>query len=48
MNEYKWINNLTDEVFTSLFQAIKSALSDIKNYPKCRTIKMFNISRWNG
>ena len=44
--EYKYINNYTGELYRNLFHAISTIISDMRYYPKCRTIKMLNISRY--
>ena len=45
MARYRYINNYTGELYTSLWHAITSIMHDLRVFPKCRTIKMFNISR---
>ena len=44
-NRYPWMNNLTGEVNATLWEAIKSAIFDFIHCPKCRTIKIFSISK---
>lgn len=44
---YKYLNNYTGELYKNLFHAIVSIISDMIYYPKCRTLKMLNISRGN-
>lgn len=38
------VNNYTGEVYLNLFHAIVTIASDMKHFPKCRTIKMLNVS----
>lgn len=40
------INNYTGEIYKSVFHAIRTIIGDMKVYPKCRTFKMFNLSKW--
>lgn len=42
---YKYINNYTGEVYTSVVQAISHIVNDIIYFPGCRTIKILNIGR---
>ena len=43
--QFKYVNNFTGEVFTSLPKAILTVFKDIKNFPACRTVKMLSISK---
>lgn len=44
--EFMYINDYTGELYTSLFHAIKTIISDMIHFPKCRTIKMFKIKKY--
>ena len=41
----KYMNNCTGELYKSLFHALTTILHDMIHYPKCRTWKMFSISK---
>lgn len=43
--KYRWMNNLTGELYKNLAHALKTIVSDMIHFEKCRTIKMFSISR---
>lgn len=45
MKEYKYINDYTAEIYTSLWHAFKTIIHDMKYYKDCRRIKMFKIKR---
>lgn len=42
---YPYINNFTGAVYRTRKEAIKDAFRDFKHFPKCRTIKIFSISK---
>lgn len=39
------VNNFTGELYDSIFHALKTIVSDMMHCPKCRTLKMFDLSR---
>lgn len=43
--KFRYVSNYTGEVYRDLNHALRTIISDIVHYPKCRTIKMFWISR---
>lgn len=43
-----YMNNYTGEVYDNLLHAIKTIVSDMIRYPKCRTAEMLSISRLNA
>lgn len=45
MKNYKYINDYTGEVYTSLWEAFKTIIHDMKYYMDCKTIKMFKIKK---
>jgi len=45
--KYKYVNNYTGELYSNLFSAFKCIIFDIIHYPKCRTIKIFNLKKGN-
>lgn len=45
MNNYKYVNNCTGELYRSIFHALKTIFSDMRHFPKCRTLEMFSISK---
>ena len=38
-----WINSFTGELYNNLYHALKTIISDMIIFPKCRTLEMFNI-----
>lgn len=43
--QYKYINNFTGEVYTSLLKATLAIFSDVINHLTCKTIKMLSVSK---
>lgn len=46
--EFRYVNNYTGQLYRNMFHAIREIIFDMKNYPKCRTIKMLNVSKLKG
>ena len=42
---FRYMNNCTGELYRDLRHAIKTIISDMVQYPKCRTIKMFSLKK---
>ena len=42
-----WINDYTGEIYSTIWEAVKTIISDFLYFPKCRTWKMFSISRYH-
>ena len=40
-----WISQETGEVYRSRFHMVKTIISDMVHYKKCRTWKMFNVKK---
>jgi len=43
--ECKYMNEYTGVLYFSLFHAVRSIISDMIHFPKCRTLKMWRISK---
>lgn len=43
--KYPYMNNFTGAVYKTRWEAFKDAVMDFIHYPKCRTIKVFSISK---
>ena len=41
-----FINNYTGEIYTGIWNTVKTVILDMVRFPKCRTIKMLIISRF--
>lgn len=48
MKQNNYINLYTGDIYHSFTHALYSIVSDMKQYKKCRTLKMFHIKRFNG
>lgn len=46
--KFKYINTYTGEVYTSLFHFLRTVISDVIHYKKCRTIKILKIEKLGG
>ena len=45
---YRYINNYTGEIYKSLWHVITTIARDMVLCPKCRTIKVLSISKFNA